>query len=347
MNRARHAFTLVELLVVIAIIGVLIGMLLPAVQMVREAARRTACANNLRQLALAVHNYESAHRRFPTSALFPEFEADGVTPLSDSSSLSPWSVQSQLLPFLEQVNLSDNINYRVGYSVHAPITVDGQTRRISSFRIPTYLCPSEANDRPRGDEHYPLSYAGNAGTWFVYAPVTGAVGDGVFHPGQHLAMQGVIDGTSQTLMFSEVKAYNPYFRNANLGMTPPVTEPSDLVSLGGEFKPDSGHTEWVDGRVHQTGFTTTFVPNTAVTYSAPDGKTYDIDWTNHQEGKGGRIDTVPTFAAVTSRSYHPTGVNTAWVDGSVAFVSENIERSVWQAVSTRAGGEVVDGSLLR
>ena len=146
----RSAFTLIELLVVIAIIGILIGLLLPAVQMVREAARRTACANNMRQLGLAALNYESTFGMIPAASLFPTVAATGV-PLTDDITRNGWSTQAQLLPYLEQVNLSSNINFKIGYKEHPPITIGGATEQISSFRIPTYLCPSEINDRRRGE----------------------------------------------------------------------------------------------------------------------------------------------------------------------------------------------------
>lgn len=342
----RRGFTLVELLVVIAIIGILIGMLLPAVQQVREAARRTSCANNIRQMMLAVHNYESGFGKFPPSSLFPVYEADGVTPLSPSSSRNGWSLQAQILPFLEQGNLASTIDYRIGYKDHPAVDVGGEVAQISRFRIPTYLCPSEVKDERRGEgtaeENYPLNYAWNGGAWFVFDPVSNEIGEGGFGTNRQLGMQSIKDGTSNTLAFSEVKAYNPYFRN--LGSTSSLAipaSPADLVSLGGDFKTNSGHTEWVDGRVHQSGFTATFPPNTKVIYS-DSGNDYDVDWNNWQEGKGGDSATAPTFAAVTSRSHHRIGVNTARMDGSVNFVANNIDRAVWQSLSTRSGGEIIN-----
>lgn len=348
-KRTRSAFTLVELLVVIAIIGILIGMLLPAVQSVREAARRTACANNLRQVGLASLNYESTLQKFPSASLFPLVAPDGG-PLQDSDNLNGWSAQAQLLPYLEQSNLASTIDYNIGYKDHPPITIGNDTEQIPSFRIPTYLCPSEVRDERRGEgtdeENYPLNYAVNCGDWFVFDPVRNRIGNGSMGTNRQLTISAFTDGTSNTLLFSEVKAYNPYFRNANMASIAEMPlNPSDVVALGGDFKTNSGHTEWVDGRCHQSGFTATFRPNTQVLYTDSDGQVYDADWTNRQEGRGGMSDTIPTFAAVTSRSYHPGGVNTCRVDGSVEFVGQQVSRAAWQAMATRNGGEIIGNDL--
>ncbi len=344
----RSAFTLIELLVVIAIIGILIGLLLPAVQMVREAARRTACANNLRQIGLAALNYESTFGKLPAASLFPTVSATGV-PLTDEITRNGWSAQAQLLPYLEQVNLTSNINFKIGYPEHPPISIGGDTEQISSIRIPTYLCPSEINDRRRGegtsDENYPLNYAINAGTWFVYDPIEKTAGPGAMCTNRRIGVHELTDGMSNTLMFSEVKAYTPYFRNANLPAPLALpNSPAEIIALRGDFKKDSGHTEWVDGRAHQSGFTATLTPNSKMIYTHSDGQNYDVDWTNRQEGKGGFNDIFVTYAAVTSRSYHPTGVNTCRADGSVSFVSSSIDLNVWRSLSTRDGGELVSDS---
>ena len=327
------AFTLVELLVVIAIIGILIGMLLPAVQQVREAARRTTCLNNLRQIGIATLNFESTYESLPTAwRPFGNYRSGPV---------DGWSAQAQILPYLEQANLHGKIDFSISYATHPHVELDGVVKPLPSARIPVYLCPTEPNDKLRlknGEPyHYPLNYAGNTGKWFVWDPALDEVGDGVFLTNRQLRLASIADGTSNTLLFAEVKAYTPYMRNAAIGGNLAMpTSPGSVAGLGGDFKTNSGHTEWVDGRVHQASFTSTFRPNTVVPYTVGNID-YDIDWNNQQEGKS---VTAKTYAAVTSRSYHPGGVTTANVDGSVSFESEDVNPIVWQNKSTRSGGEV-------
>lgn len=328
-HRFSAGFTLIELLVVIAIIGTLVALLLPAVQAARGAARRVSCQNNLRQVILAVHNYESATKRLPPAWTKPGGSGDG------------WSLQARILPFIESLGLASGINYAAGYKV-ATLRVDGQTRKVSGYRVPVYLCPSEVNDRRRNDskgepEHYPLNYAYNAGTWFVYSPNDYRVGQGSFTAGRDTRFRDILDGLTNTLAFSEVKGWNPYYRDVGqLGSLTMPTDPLDVCLLGGSLKTETGHTEWVDGRIHQTGFTTTFPPNQRVVCTVDDVE-YDLDFTNMREGKKSDAS---TYAAVTSRSYHATGVHTALMDGSVRFVSDFIDRQLWQDLSTRAGREL-------
>ena len=326
--KIKRAFTLVELLVVIAIIGILVALLLPAVQQARSAARRISCSNNLRQSALALHNHASAVQRFPSSWLPPkDFR------IEQSDSANGWSAQAQLLPYLEEAALFAGVDYELSYN-DAFIGEEP----LAPMRPTPFLCPSEVRDEVRLQNgelyHYPLNYVVNLGDWFVFNPATRKGGNGAFSPVRRLKPKDFKDGMSKTIAISEAKAWTPYFRNA--GSAPTEFPTADQIcGLGGDFKTSSGHTEWVDGRAHQTGFTSVFPPNTAVECNT-DGTVYDVDWTSQQEGKSA---TNETFAAVTARSYHQGGVTTAYMDGSVHFVSNEIELEVWRAASTRRGSE--------
>lgn len=331
----RRGFTLIELLVVIAIIAILIGLLLPAVQKVREAASRAKCQNNLKQIGLACHNYESSNGCFPPASTFPR-----TTP-----GFLSYGVHAYILPFVEQENLRRLINLDLPYSATANIPA-------ARVKISIYVCPSEVNDRERPDgaiTYYPLSYGANVGNWLVFDPVSGQSGAGAFpvrfrtNPSELIARGhatgAFTDGLSNTLGFAEVKTFQPYFRevgNPNAANAPLPATPADVVSLGGDFRTDSGHTEWVDGYVHQTGFTTLFPPNTKVPHTVG-GINYDVDFTSARES---RDLTRRTYSAVTSRSHHAGGVNALLMDGSVRFVRDAIAVATWQAAGTPAGGEV-------
>jgi len=325
----NKAFTLIELLVVIAIIALLVLLLLPAINAAREAARRVQCMNNIRQLGLAVTNYESANRRYPPSR----------------SPGGGWSSQAQLLPFLEEANVEKEIDYSAPYSAAGTFG----DLPLPAVRIAPLLCPTEARDERRfksgSPKHYPLNYAVNCGVWFVWDPATQKGGPGAFRPEVGTREREFTDGLGKTLCAAEVKAYTPYQRNA---ATATDTIPASPANLGGggeqkwgatpeEHQKNTGHTEWVDGRVHQIGFTAAFTPNTVV--SPPHAGERDIDWTNQQEGKS---DTVKTYAAVTSRSHHAGSVvNVVMMDNSTRTVADDIELELWQAAATRNGRESV------
>ena len=330
-QRKVHGFTLVELLVVIAIIGIMVGLLLPAVQAAREAARRMQCQNHLKQVALAAHNYHSAFKRFPPSATIDL----STTSTGNNGS---WGIHGRLLPFLEQGNLYEKVDLSVAWDDQ--MAIDG-------LKIEVYACPSDpgsdqirdpGNGRPK---LYPTNYGFNFGTWFVFDPTTRKGGDGMFYPNKHLRFRDCLDGTSTTLLAGEVVAWTHYLRNGGPSDTSVPRDAAGVALVaedGSQFK-NTGHTEWPDGRVHHTGMTTTMTPNTRVRHTK-NGVEYDIDYNSWQEGKNG-IAGQATYASITSRSHHVGLVQVAFLDGSVATISDSIERSIWRGMGTRDKREIV------
>jgi prepilin-type N-terminal cleavage/methylation domain-containing protein/prepilin-type processing-associated H-X9-DG protein len=330
----RCGFTLIELLVVIAIIGILLGLLLPAVQAVREAARRTNCQNNFRQTGIATLHHESAHKSFPPSMTLDP----NLASIPGSENFS-WSVHGRILPYVEHGNLAAQVVLNIPWD---------QQMAINNLKLSVFSCPSDSRadevrdfgpNRPR---LYPISQGFNFGTWFVFHFAFNRGGDGVFYPNSYTRIAAIRDGTSQTLLASEVKVWNPYLRNGGTPTAAPPNSAAELLSIAAtapEFR-ETGHTEWPDGRVSHTGFTTTLPPNTRVLQET-NGKVFDVDYNSWFEGKNG-LQGQPSFAAVTSRSFHAGGVNCLRADGSVDFISETISLEVWRALGTRAGAEVVN-----
>lgn len=327
ISRPRTAFTLVELLVVIAIIGILVALLLPAVQAAREASRRSQCTNNVRQIVLATHNYLDTNRAIPPFACLPT-----------SSTGGSWSVLARVLPFIEQGNMSGLINFELNYS-------DPFHDTVTKTRIPTYTCPSERKSEPRlpstptGRTHFPNNYAANVGEWLVFDAATKTQGNGAFIVDGRLTDADYLDGLSNTIAFSEVKAFQHFVRpngapNA-LGEPIPADAAAVLAHVGSGTISKTGHTEWVDGKVHETGFTGVLTPNTKVKYTSG-GQTSDVNFINRGESL---TATGPTYAAVTARSFHSNVVQAAMMDGSVKSVANNVNLMLWRAAITRNGGE--------
>jgi prepilin-type N-terminal cleavage/methylation domain-containing protein/prepilin-type processing-associated H-X9-DG protein len=378
-------FTLVELLVVITIVGVLMALLIPAVNSARESARALQSRNNLRQMGLATLQYGAAKGHYPPSYLAGEYNPGNPTDASLQSfsgygHLEGYSVHVLLLPYLEQDLLIDEIDFAKPYNYYvqdgaenpsggdAPLfeLADGSHTKLGALRVPTYVSPAEPRDEIRQGKHHPINYAMNLGTWFIWDPLTGEGGNGAAYPNSKLTDGAFTDGLGTTLAFAEVKAWNPYFRDsyrthAQLSTIP--NTPAELAGMIGspnQYK-ETAHTEWFNGHAHHAGFTTVFRPNTKVmignrsdsgsaAVNTSNTGNVDCNWTNKQEGKnhfGASPDYSPTYAAITARSYFGGGVNVSMMDGSVRNVDDNISIGVWRALSTRAGGEKLPNSAMQ
>lgn len=349
----RYAgFTLVELLVVIAIIGVLIGMLLPAVQSVRAAARRTQCANNVRQIALAVHNYESAHRYFPVNQVGPGVASSGGV---RGPGFYSWLVP--LLPNLEQGNLHQQFNLRIsngdgdGYRFSA-----GHPNAIAaSTPVPGFLCPSDepsvSNDLVFGIDTASGNYVGNAG-WPSYASgysgerATPGFQNGTIplvNPSRRVAWHGsgrmgfaqITDGSSNTAMISERLIQRGNSTSAIRGGDDRLKSqhlPERIKTLG-EIVSDleGSHTHIFEsshvGRSWSSGW-----PLASPTYMHVQTPNTTIGHYNTSDDQGDFV--------VTPSSQHPGGVNVAMADGSVHFVSNEIEPETWWAIGGRSDGRI-------
>jgi prepilin-type N-terminal cleavage/methylation domain-containing protein/prepilin-type processing-associated H-X9-DG protein len=338
----RRGFTLIELLVVIAVIALLIGLLLPAVQAAREAARRIQCVNNLKQIGLAVHNYHDVVGTLPV----------GVVVLFDRSGnpiFPGWGITARILPYMEDQNKFNACNFTLANETPQNDTV----MRAGSA---VYLCPSDGQNQvifiddrqPRNNTNYGF----NRGDWYVWGgAISSAQPNSPFRVNASVPIAAIGDGLSNTLFAAEVKSHTPYLLNcAGLSYTPtgpmPIPGPNETPAVISQYngcsgsiaelRPDSGHSEWEDGNTSQAGFTTAWTPN-RITPGRFGGRFVpDTDLISVREENGG-----PTFAAVTARSYHPGGVNVLLGDGSVRFIKGTVSGSTWRALGTTSGGEVI------
>jgi len=355
MKNRRKGFTLIELLVVIAIIAVLISLLLPAVQSAREAARRAQCVNNLKQLGLALHNYES------TNGCFPPGNAQSGIGTGKAVKGTNWSIFGRIAPFMEQANVFNIANFMITNS-------DVQNTTVCRLPVASFSCPSETGQvlytNPGGEIFAGANYAFNMGTWYVWGGYgTGSVNTtialknaGVFGINQATRLQQFNDGMSNTVMASEGKLNQAQWRcNLNGGIAEGgsiggvtldrnavVPLPQAIQAGAGLACPtattkDPGHSRWANGNVYYTGFTFALPPNSKImALDAATGRQRDFDLITQDENDG-----APTYAAATARSYHPGGVNSLLADGSVKFMKDSVNATTWRALGTIAGGEVI------
>ncbi len=314
MNRPHPGFTLIELLVVIAIVGVLVSLLLPAVQMAREAARRMSCANNLKQAALAAHHYHDTHNQLPSgthaAAMFGSVPKQGTT------------LWIELMPYIEQRGLfeywdrEDNRN-NVGA---------GSRDATQAQVIQILICPSDPLpekvvylDAPAAPQwswgYYGMSsYGGNAGLRSFHPgprpAFPGLTRDGIFWVESRVRLADVIDGTTSTILFGERYHLDPQFD---------LQKPNHLPAIG----PLSGFGKW--GFVAKASAQVTLSAPVEINYHVPQNATL-LDMHNRLCAYG---------------SGHPNGANFALADGSARFVQDTLPLATLQALSTRNRGEVV------
>jgi prepilin-type N-terminal cleavage/methylation domain-containing protein/prepilin-type processing-associated H-X9-DG protein len=364
----RRAFTLIELLVVIAIIAVLIGLLLPAVQKVREAANRMQCQNNLKQIVLANHSYHDANGRFPVGCYMP-YAKNGYSPTQDITyPFGPnWAVY--ILPYMEQANLYNSVDVSL-YGKSVPQNLQDWTKYDRSWRalrgavIKNYLCPSDPNnqnpyvdttgvDAPTEVGWARGNYAATAGftdsdhttngnNALTNNPFDGSGSDGVV-PGvprntpvskgpifffstngtNGTKIGDIADGTANTIMINEVRAgVNPMDSRGVWAMGHPG---ASLTEAGRNYNP---------------------TPNN--TLDSPDGQTYGDELQNCYKfwyfgiGQAG-LGCFPNTAgdqmnSATARSLHSGGVNAGFADGSVHFISNNIDQFTWCILQSKNDG---------
>ena len=306
----RVGFTLIELLVVIAIIAVLIALLLPAVQQARESARRTQCKNNLKQLALAMHNYHDTALVFPFGCIS---RINGVAPAPGTSNTRQnWF--HMLMPYVDQAPLYSAFSIQIENNVF-PGSWPEANRKIAMFQ-----CPSDSGNPKTTNQGFHGNYFPCHGSTHSGANNTFAVTNGMFYPLSSTGMRGIRDGTSNTIMMSEIK-----LQADNIGTATGV----------GNVLCGSPHD--LRGRYHNTHhgnatFSTIRPPNTPVG-----------DVMQYCQG----TIAVPCRACssggieIHARSWHTGGVHAAMADGAVRFVGDNVDTALFQALGTIANDDKV------
>jgi len=336
----RHAFTLIELLVVIAIIAVLIGVLLPAVQKVREAAARSSCQNNLKQLGLSMHSYESATGRLPPS-MKPHL--DPAYPTSPAYFFG-WGVLATLTPYLEQtavynsMDLTKPLYLGTSPNYFVPTPNDFAVKTV----VKLFLCPSDKMEPVSSGytlpQFGPTNYAACTGTGLNGGSPYNA--DGIIFANSTTRLSDIMDGTSNTAMMSEStlgegdESSQVPFGGANAQTAYGFLYSGQLTDAGCA-SPSAWNLsnrrgfQWVAGEYRCSSYNHYYTPNSP---------TYDC-FSYIPTGPPEQLYTALGWRAARSR--HNGGVNLALTDGSVRFVSDTVSRDAWRAISTRSGGETI------
>lgn len=327
--KRRPAFTLVELLVVIAIIGILVALLLPAVQAAREAARRSQCVNNLKQLGIALQNFEQSKKTFPKGSTSQTYAADPTIP----ANFYRWSAFAYLTPFLEQTNVYNRLDLTVPLygGPNQGFAVMPVNQFAVQIVVPLFLCPSDRGQpvtKYLGTVFGPCNYAACMGSGINGGSEYDT--DGMFYMNSATRFADLLDGSSNTAAMSEsilgaATSANgppdPRTVYAYLGGSP-VTDANCLAANQYNVS-DPRSFAWANGEVRCGLYNHYLQPNSprldCVSYD-PNTQFTDTGWR-------------------TARSYHPSVVNLLLADGSVRTIQETIDLLVWRALSTRRGAE--------
>ncbi|GIW87869.1 MAG: general secretion pathway protein GspG [Isosphaeraceae bacterium] len=374
-GRPPRAITLVELLVVLAIIGTLIGLLLPAIQQAREAGRRVQCLNNLKQFGLGLHGYLSQFGAFPPGRMYPDRTdpAAGHLQFQQAYTFYPaqliqtgawtgfFSVHCHILGHMEQTAAYHALNFATTHT--GELTSDGGRHVVApnytalTLTLGSFLCPSDPHSTrgPRGENNYRVNFGGSTpyaggGTRPLNDRLTAHLIDGAFTYGDVLRPGDFVDGLAQTVFAAErVKGSGRtgpnVRRDSDSIYIPTLAVPLDIPRLMlrclAPPTPVSGfgsHGRWLPNADYSDGWGFAWYVATLYNHVAPP------NWRGWDCSVGTSIPDVPSeHAVIAARSRHPGGVHVLLGDGSVRFLRDAIDLSLWRALGTRDGGETLTG----